>query len=114
MRSMLSSDMHLQHGVPGIWYEADLEAPIPTSTEPLHVAGVTIPGLPLIVVGHKLFQALAVAHERLARCGIRPHGRIGEPGFYFGEFPADAGGVKDTPAGRALGRAREHKQIRDR
>ncbi len=27
-RPMLSSDMHLRHGVPGIWYEADLEAPM--------------------------------------------------------------------------------------
>jgi hypothetical protein len=30
------------------------------------------------------------------------------------EFPADASGVKDTPAGRGLGRGREHKRIRDR
>jgi penicillin amidase len=44
--------MHLTHTLPGIWYEADLEAPLPNSPEPLHVAGVTIPGLPLIVVGH--------------------------------------------------------------
>ena len=51
-KPLLSNDMHLTHSLPGIWYEADLEAPNPTSTEPLHVAGVTIPGLPLIVVGH--------------------------------------------------------------
>jgi penicillin amidase len=51
-KPLLSNDMHLTHTLPGIWYEADLEAPIPNSPEPLHVAGVTIPGLPLIVVGH--------------------------------------------------------------
>jgi len=50
-KPLLSNDMHLTHTLPGIWYESDLEAPIPSS-EPLHVAGVTIPGLPLIVVGH--------------------------------------------------------------
>jgi penicillin amidase len=43
--------MHLHLTVPDIWYESDLSAPIPNA-EPLHVAGVTIPGLPLIVVGH--------------------------------------------------------------
>ena len=51
-KPLLSNDMHLTHTLPGIWYEADLETPLPESAEPLHVAGVTIPGLPLIVVGH--------------------------------------------------------------
>ncbi len=51
-KPLLSNDMHLTHTLPGIWYEADLETPLPDSAEPLHVAGVTIPGLPLIVVGH--------------------------------------------------------------
>jgi penicillin amidase len=50
-KPLLSNDMHLTHSLPGIWYEADLEAPLPGS-EPLHVAGVSIPGIPLIVVGH--------------------------------------------------------------
>ena len=50
-KPLLSNDMHLNHTVPGIWYETDLSAPVP-GAEDLHVAGVTIPGLPLIVVGH--------------------------------------------------------------
>ena len=45
-KPMLSNDMHLSHTVPGIWYEADLQA------GEFHAAGVSIPGLPLIVVGH--------------------------------------------------------------
>jgi penicillin amidase len=45
-RAMLSSDMHLRHGVPGIWYEADLKAP------GFHVGGVTLPGTPFVIVGH--------------------------------------------------------------
>ena len=45
-KPMLSNDMHLSHTVPGIWYEADLAA------GDFHAAGVSIPGLPLIVVGH--------------------------------------------------------------
>jgi penicillin G amidase len=43
---LVSNDMHLAHNVPGIWYEADLE------TTGLHVTGVSLPGVPFIVVGH--------------------------------------------------------------
>jgi penicillin amidase len=45
-KPMLASDMHLQHGVPGIWYEADLLA------GGFHVSGVTLPGTPFVIVGH--------------------------------------------------------------
>ena len=51
-KPLLSNDMHLAHNIPGIWYEADLEAPASWSPEPFHVAGVSLPGVPLIVVGH--------------------------------------------------------------
>ena len=43
---MLSNDMHLNHSVPGIWYEMDLRAPN------FHAAGVSLPGVPMIVAGH--------------------------------------------------------------
>jgi penicillin G amidase len=49
-KPLLSNDMHLNHGVPGTWYQADLEAP--TSTGEFHVAGVSLPGTPFIIVGH--------------------------------------------------------------
>ena len=55
-KPLLSNDMHLATSLPGIWYETDLEAPIAGQPE-LHVAGVTIPGLPLIVVGHNAHLA---------------------------------------------------------
>jgi penicillin amidase len=45
-KPMLSSDMHLQHGVPGIWYMADL------ASGSFHVTGVTLPGTPFVIVGH--------------------------------------------------------------
>ncbi len=50
-KPLLSNDMHLTHSVPGIWYEADLEAPTPDGTD-FHVTGVSLPGVPFIVVGH--------------------------------------------------------------
>ena len=43
---LVSNDMHLTHNVPGIWYEADLE------TTNLHATGVSLPGVPFIIVGH--------------------------------------------------------------
>jgi penicillin amidase len=45
-KPLLSNDMHLELTVPNIWYMADLRA------SGFHVAGVTIPGLPLVVAGH--------------------------------------------------------------
>ena len=45
-RPMLSNDMHLNHSVPGVWYEMDLRAPN------FHAAGVSLPGVPLVVAGH--------------------------------------------------------------
>jgi penicillin amidase len=42
--------MHLAHTVPGIWYQADLQAPTPTGN--LHVTGVSLPGVPFIITGH--------------------------------------------------------------
>jgi penicillin G amidase len=45
-KPLLANDMHLAHNVPGIWYQAGLEAPN------LHVTGVSLPGAPFIIVGH--------------------------------------------------------------
>jgi penicillin amidase len=44
--ALLANDPHLSHGIPGIWYEAHLHTPTQD------VTGVTIPGLPMIVLGH--------------------------------------------------------------
>jgi penicillin amidase len=45
-KPMLSNDMHLQHSVPNVWYEAHL------SSGDYDVAGVSFPGLPWIIAGH--------------------------------------------------------------
>jgi penicillin amidase len=45
-KPLLSSDMHLEYSLPGIWYMTHLEAP------GLNVAGVALPGAPGVVVGH--------------------------------------------------------------
>lgn len=45
-KPLLSNDMHLGHQMPNIWYEAHLRS------GSLDVAGVTLPGMPYVVVGH--------------------------------------------------------------
>jgi penicillin amidase len=45
-RPLLANDPHLSPSTPSIWYMACLNAP------GLHVAGVTVPGTPGIVIGH--------------------------------------------------------------
>src|SRR5439155_18340520 len=49
-KPLLSNDMHLTHTVPGIWYQADLQAPTPAAN--LHATGVSLPGVPFIIAGH--------------------------------------------------------------
>ena len=45
-KPLLANDMHLQHHIPNVWYEVHL------TSGSLDVAGVTAPGLPLVLVGH--------------------------------------------------------------
>jgi penicillin G amidase len=45
-KPLLSDDMHLGHQMPNLWYEAHLRSGA------LDVAGVTLPGMPYVIVGH--------------------------------------------------------------
>jgi len=45
-KPLLSNDMHLGHQMPNLWYEAHLRC------GNLDVAGVTLPGMPYVIVGH--------------------------------------------------------------
>jgi penicillin amidase len=45
-KPLLSNDMHLGHQMPNLWYEAHLYAGT------LDVEGVTLPGMPYVIVGH--------------------------------------------------------------
>ena len=45
-KPLLSNDMHLDLALPNIWYEAHLTA------GDFDVAGVTLPGVPYVIVGH--------------------------------------------------------------
>ena len=57
-KPLLSNDMHLDHQMPNLWYEAHLlkttAAATTTATNSgnYDVAGVTLPGVPFVIVGH--------------------------------------------------------------
>ena len=44
---ILCNDMHLGYGIPGIWYQAEMQV-----EDGLHVSGVVLPGEPFVVAGH--------------------------------------------------------------
>jgi penicillin G amidase len=51
-RAIVANDMHLAIGVPNIWYRASMTWPDAAAPlEPLRLTGVTLPGLPVTVVG---------------------------------------------------------------
>src|SRR5208337_1417210 len=45
-KPLLSNDMHLDHQMPNLWFEAHLKS------GNFDVAGVTLPGIPFVIVGH--------------------------------------------------------------
>ena len=45
-KPLLANDPHLSHSVPSVWYMIHLKAP------GLNVTGVSLPGLPLVLIGH--------------------------------------------------------------
>ena len=50
--ALVANDMHLSIGVPIIWYRASLAFPDPDdAAETMRITGVTLPGLPVVVVG---------------------------------------------------------------
>jgi penicillin G amidase len=61
-KPLLSNDMHLGHQMPNLWYEAHLtvNTTVNTTVNPtvnpkssnFDVAGVTLPGMPYVIVGH--------------------------------------------------------------
>jgi penicillin G amidase len=55
-KPLLSNDMHLDHQMPNLWFEVHLKittaATTATTAGNFDVAGVTLPGVPFVIVGH--------------------------------------------------------------
>ncbi len=47
-KPLLSNDMHIDHQMPNVWFEEHLK----TKSGNFDVAGVTLPGVPFVIVGH--------------------------------------------------------------
>lgn len=58
---ILANDMHLSLRAPSIWYPAVLHA----RTDDLHVAGLTLPGVPGVVVGYNRHVAWGATNARV-------------------------------------------------
>jgi penicillin amidase len=55
-RPLLANDPHLGHSIPSVWYMIHLQAP------GLNVSGVSLAGLPLVVIGHNEHIAWGVTN----------------------------------------------------
>lgn len=53
-KPLLSNDMHLGHQMPNLWYEVHLvvNTTVNTKSSNFDVAGVSLPGMPYVIVGH--------------------------------------------------------------
>jgi penicillin amidase len=93
-KPLLANDPHLPASAPSIWHMAHLHAP------GLHVAGVTAPGAPGIIIGH---------NEQIA-WGVTNLGPDVQD-LYLEKFSADKKNFYETPAGlrEALVRREEIK-----
>jgi penicillin G amidase len=55
-KPLLANDPHLPFGVPSVWYMVQLEAP------GIDVTGVSLPGLPMVIIGHNRHIAWGVTN----------------------------------------------------
>ena len=55
-KPLLANDPHLPYGIPSVWYMVHLEEP------GLDVSGVSLPGLPMVIIGHNRHIAWGVTN----------------------------------------------------
>ena len=76
--SMLAGDPHLPQTVPSVWYQAELSAP------GLAVTGVTVPGLPGVLIGHNAHIAWSLTDvQNQATLFYTEQTSKSRPGQYF-------------------------------
>ena len=81
-KPLLANDPHLPASAPSIWHMAHLNAP------GLHVAGVTVPGAPGVIIGHN-------EHIAWGMTNLDPDVQD----LYLERFSADKKNFYETPAG---------------
>ena len=79
-RALLANDPHLELRMPGVWWLADLQAPN------VHVAGVTLAGVPGIVLGHNAHLAWGATNGTVATVRVfREHFRSATSDEYLAD-----------------------------
>lgn len=77
-KAVLAGDPHLRQTLPSVWYEAALSAP------GLHVTGVTVPGLPGVLIGHNRHIAWTLTDvQDQATLFYRERASAHHPGQYY-------------------------------
>lgn len=95
---LVSNDMHLGLTAPDIWYEASLHAASTPTNGPLDVAGVTLPGIPFVIVGRNAHVAWGLTNTGADVQDLRiEHLRTTNGQTEFARLD-DAGGTTWTPA----------------
>ncbi len=74
----LASDPHLLQRVPSLWYVADVRG------GDLHVAGATLPGAPMVVIGHNGSVAWGLTNLMADNMDFALVERVGERGYRLG------------------------------
>jgi penicillin G amidase len=96
-KPLLSNDMHLGHQMPNLWYAAHLQCGT------FDVAGVTLPGLPYVIVGHNLriawgFTNVGPTVEDVYVENFNPDGQYLTPeGWESAEHRREVIHIKDKP-----------------
>ena len=86
-RALLANDPHLGLSIPGVWYMADLRAP------GFHAAGVTLAGVPTILLGHNERIAWGMTDATVASLSVfEPPARLDANGWRTETFAVRFGG----------------------
>jgi penicillin amidase len=73
--ALIANDPHLNVEIPGIFYAVEMHAP------GLHVAGVTIPGIPGVILGHNASIAWATTNAMVATMSVFQTNRLHKDGW---------------------------------
>lgn len=75
-RALIANDPHLNVGIPDVWYALELRTPH------LHVAGVTVPGIPGVVLGHNERIAWASTNAVVSTLSVFRPKRLSEQNWH--------------------------------
>jgi penicillin amidase len=79
-RTLIANDPHLELGIPGVFYAVEMHA------GRLHVAGVTVPGIPGVVLGHNERIAWATTNAMASTLSVFESGTLSPDNWHNETF----------------------------